>query len=188
MKIDLAKTWFRRATIAGLGLLLAACAEPVRLSKPSVGIVAVDGAVTAFSDICLDTAPDFAGAPARFARNGLRNKGRRGVFYDATETLSVRVDRVETVNGPMLRCSVVYEDPNRTIAAERIDRMVADRGAAIKDVRRARFPTVQGGERDGLAWRFLTKGRAGELMDVPHTGNGNLGILILQFPISGTQT
>ena len=46
----------------------------------------------------------------------------------------------------------------------------------------ARFPSVQGGLRDGRAWPFAAGGRSGELIDVPHRGKGDLGILFLQFP------
>ena len=168
-----------------MGAAIAAC-EPQATLVPEApsSVASVDQAIRAFGDICLDTAPGFADARARFARNGLTERRDDGIIYDGTGSLSVRVDRVETSKGRMMRCSVVYEDPNRFIARERIDDMVAGVGRAVGQQRTAQFPTVQGGLRQGRVWVYSSGDRTGELIDVPHVGDGNLGVLILQFRLA----
>ena len=165
---------------------LAACQPQVGPPEPQGRVTSIGDAVKAFEDICLDTAPSFAGAKARYARHGLSRPGRGKIVYDTSGTMSVRVDTVDGPKGQVLRCSLVYEDPNRYIAVERIDQMIADRRSAIGRVRGAKFPTVQGGVRDGRAWQYRARGQLGELLDVAHTGKGNLGVLMLQFPANRT--
>lgn len=168
-------------------LVLGACG-PQMPDLPEVRgpVVPVDRAIDAFRGVCIDTAPTFVAATERLGAHGLIRAGEAGVVFDETGSLSIRVDVVGSEDGPMLRCSIVYEDPNRYIAREKIDRMLADLGTALGRGRSAQFPTVQGGTREGRIWDYSAAGRPGELFDVPHTGQGNLGVLMLQFPVEQT--
>ena len=166
-----------------LVLSVAAC-QPQSPAFPvaPTRVIDIGRVVTAFKDICLATAPTFGQARQRFARNDLTSEREDGVVYDLTGTMSVRVDGVATGRGRKIRCSIVYEDPNRIIAAERIDAMIWSERRRASGKRRAQFPTADGRARDGRAWRYTISGRIGELFDVPHSGRPDLGVLILQFP------
>lgn len=174
------------AAVLSGALALGACAAPAgRGPEPArTQVVPINKVVQAFQDICIDTAPGFETAPDRFAAHGLTRQAGGGVVYHETGTLSVRVQRLTTANGPKLRCSVVYEDPNRYIARERIDQMTAEFSSLISRARTAQFATLHGARRPGRAWVFRAGGRQGSLLDVPYAGGQNLGVLIVQFPAS----
>ena len=164
--------------------LLSACATPADLGpEPArTQVVPISRVVQAFQDICIDTAPGFEAAPERFAAHGLTRQAGGGVVYHRTGTLSVRVQKLRTTSGPKLRCSLVYEDPNRYLARERIDLMTTEISRLLSRPRPARFAALEGSTRDGRAWVFQSGGREGSLLDVPYGGGQDLGVLILQFP------
>jgi hypothetical protein len=174
------------ATVLLGTIALGACAAPAGLGpEPArTQVVPIDRVVQAFQDICVDTAPGFEAAPERFAAHGLTRQAGGGVVYHETGTLSVRVQQLTTTNGPKLRCSVVYEDPNRYIARERIDLMAREFSVLLGRPRTAQFATLHGARRQGRAWVFRAGGREGSMLDVPFAGGENLGVLILQFPSS----
>ena len=181
------KTYLRRAPAMMAVLIatavLAACQpQPTTFPVGPTRVVDVGKVVDAFHDICVRTAPGFRGAQKRFARHGFVNKRDDGIVYDASGTVSVRVDDVETSRGQLLRCSIVYEDPNRFIAEERIDQMLRKIRRNLGPGRGACFPKVSGGTRVGRAWGYRAGGLRGQLLDVPHDGGNDLGVLILQFP------
>lgn len=181
------KIYLRRAPVVLAGLLvltvLAACQPPATtIPIGPTRVVDIGKVVDAFQDICLRTAPTFRGARARFARHGFVNKQANSIVYDETGTISIRIDDVDTARGALLRCSIVYEDPNRFIAVERIDQMLRKVRRNLGPARGASFPKLSGGERPGRAWSYRAGGRQGDLLDVPHDGGNDLGVLILQFP------
>lgn len=176
----------RRAAAArclALLLLTAACqSQPAAVPVPPIRVVDIGRAVSAFQAICLQTAPAFRQARERFASHGLVDERNEGIVYDDSGTLSVRINVVDTARGPQLRCSIVYEDPNRFVAEERIDAMVRAAPGRVRRSRSARFPARDGSVRQGRAWSYTTGGRTGDLLDVPYSGRSDLGVLILQFP------
>lgn len=164
-------------------LLAASCQlQTYSVPVPPTGVVDIGRVAEAFQDICLGTAPTFRAARERFARHGLVKGRRDGIVFDGSGTLSVRVDSVRTSRGPKRRCSMVYQDPNRFIVEERIDRMLRSAPGRVRGKRAARFPASGGGLRDGRAWSYATGGRTGDLLDLPFAGGADLGVLILQFP------
>ena len=170
------------AFLAPLAILAGCQPQTTTIPIPPTRVVDVGRAAQAFRDICLLTAPDFRGASERFARHGLTTPRGDAIVYDETGTLSVRVDGLDTSRGERLRCSVVYEDPNRFIAEERIDQSLRGLPGRLRGGRQAQFPAVGGGTRQGRAWTYIVGGRRGELLDVPHSGGNDLGVLILQYP------
>ena len=181
--------WYGAVTTAAvlLGmLLLGACAAPpLRGPEPArTQVVPINRVVEVFQDICIDTAPGFEAARDRFAAHGLTREAGGDIIFHTSGTLSVRVQALAAGNEGKTRCSVVYEDPNRYLARERIDRMIAEISHSLGEPRRAQFAALDGVRRQGRAWIFRADGRPGSLLDVPYAGGANLGVLILQFPDS----
>lgn len=171
----------------GAFALVAGCASPSPAPQFEVGpteTADISIAVDAFEDICLATAPDFVAGFARLARNGFTRPVENGVVFDRTGTLSIRLGPIDGPRGMWLRCSLVYQDPNRYIARERVDEMVAAHSGAIGPGTPSAFtdPAREGG-REGRTWAFDAGGETGELLDVPSAGRGTVGALVLQFPV-----
>lgn len=176
----------RRGAMAwGAVLALAACTPPPPAPQFEVGpieTVNVAVAVRAFEDICLDSAPGFDIDTARLRRNEFVEPAAQNVVFDRTGTLSVRIGPVAGPRGRWMRCSLVYQDPNRFIARERVDDMIARRPEVLGGGASSFTDPDGDGGREGRSWVVRIDGRDGELLDVPSAGRGTVGVLVLQFP------
>ena len=91
----MSNTLFRTLALSSL-LVLASCTT----ATPSVSIPVTSKAIEAFVDICLKTAPSFAGsteAAKRFGINDLQDMGFTRIGFTADKNLAVQLSEKECV-------------------------------------------------------------------------------------------
>jgi len=128
-------------------------AQPVTASK----------AVDLFSSVCLQTAPDFLGAKARMERAGLTDVRSNGANYDATGTVSAKVQaRTEAGGISIERCSIVFQNANAASTRSALSKAIIETGIATG-------PARQGGIGSRIAdiWDVRIDGRPARVIFIP---------------------
>ena len=166
--------------LAGICLLaISACSQPPDqpTSKPLAPVSATEAA-DLFIRICIGTAPDFVGARARMESAGLTDLRRNGASYDATGTVSAKVQtRAETGGITVERCSVVFEDPDGAAARAKLNETIEESGLV-------QGPSRQGaiGSRTVEIWDIRIDGRPGRVIFAPARSERLLGGIYLDMP------
>ena len=176
-----------RSTLLAMVLfpvLIAGCTETARLPEPQLETapqlkrVAVVQATQIFSDVCLDTAPDFVAAQSRMKRAGLTDQRKNGTTYDASGTVSAKIQTRSEVGGISVdRCSVVFEDPDTAGALAAATNLMAQSGLSDGPPSKALL-----GSRSAQIWNVTIEGRPGRVIYVPWRSERLLGGLFLDMP------
>jgi len=176
-----------RAALVG-ALLAAGLAAPAALGTaeaetetPERTIVPVAKVFAAFAQICLDTAPDFAGADARLAEHGMTRTAPTGTVYHPSGTVSVKIHTMDGAGGQRRRCSVVYEDPDREAALVEIDGLRQSLGVQMFSPRGTTLTRGDGSVRRATVWTLEIGGQRGTFIHMPFDGGRDLGALIAEF-------